>query len=67
MEHRLIEPGAEYGYREKPKTQSVLEHVRVLERIRGQWRVEWIDPNPSLQDFVKSSSIVVPWKQRRAF
>lgn len=67
MEHRLIQSGAEYGYREKPKAQSPLEHVRVLERVRGQWRVEWIEPNAGLQAFVRSSNIVVPWKERKAF
>jgi hypothetical protein len=67
MDHRLIEPGVEYGYRERPKAQSPLEQVRVLERIRGQWRVEWIEPNAGLQGFVRSSNIVVPWKKRKAF
>lgn len=67
MDHRLIEPGMEYGYREKPSARGPLEHVRALERVRGQWRVEWIEPNPGLQAFVKSANIVVPWKQRRAF
>jgi hypothetical protein len=44
-----------------------MAHVRVLERVRGQWKIEWIEPNPGLQEFVKSSNIVVPWKQRKAF
>jgi hypothetical protein len=57
----------EYGYREKPKRSSTMEHVQAIERVRGMWRVEWIDPNPGLQDFVASSNIVVPWKMRKAF
>ena len=42
MEQKQIQLGAEYGYREKPKVHSSLEHVRVVERVRGKWRVEWI-------------------------
>jgi hypothetical protein len=59
--------GAEYGFRQKAVPGSELEHVRVLEKVRAQWRVEWVEPNPGLTDFVKSAQLVVPWKQRRAF
>ena len=67
MEQKDIQLGAEYGYRERPRVRSPLDHVRVVERVRGKWRVEWIEPNGGLQDFVPSSCIVVPWKKRKGF
>lgn len=36
-----------------------------MSTLRGQWKVEWIETNPGLQDFVRSANIVVPWKQRK--
>jgi hypothetical protein len=40
----------------------------VLEHVRGtRWKVEWLDPNPGLVDYASSASIVVLWRQRRAF
>jgi hypothetical protein len=39
----------------------------VIERVRaGKWRVEWVDPNPGLVDFVKSGALVCRWSERRA-
>jgi hypothetical protein len=52
--------GVEYGFRQKPRPANDLEHVRVLEKARSKWRVEWIDPNPGLTDYVTSGQIVVP-------
>jgi len=68
VEKSQIHPGEEYGVREPPKRGVELQHVRVIEPVRaGKWRVEWIDPNPGLLDFVKSVNIVVSWRERRAF
>jgi hypothetical protein len=64
---RDIKVGDEYGYREVPRHQTPLERVRVLERVRSQWRVEWIQPNPGLRDYVKTASLVVPWVDRTKF
>ena len=59
--------GEEYGYREKPQQKGPLRRVKILERVRSQWKVEWIEPNAGLQDFVKSNHLVIPWQQRREF
>jgi hypothetical protein len=67
MEAKDIEVGAEYALREPPKSGAALQRVRVLEKVRSQWRVRWIEPNDGLEDFVKSASLVAPWKQRTAF
>ena len=68
MNQEEIIPGEEYGLREPPRPGIDLQHVRVVERVRpGRWRVEWIDPNPGLVDFVKSSNLIIPWKDRNRF
>ena len=67
MELKEIDVGQDYGYRESPRQRSPLQHVRVIERVRSKWKVEWIEPNPGLQDYVKSANLVVPWKGRRTF
>ena len=59
--------GEEYGYREKPFQKGPMERVRIVDRVRSQWKVEWIEPNPGLQDFVRSNHLVIPWKERKAF
>jgi hypothetical protein len=59
--------GQEYGYREKPRQKGPLERVRILERVRSQWKVEWIEPNPGLQDFVKSTHLLTPWRESKEF
>ena len=66
MEQRNIEIGQEYGYREMPNRHSPLEHVRVLDRVRSKWKVEWIEPNHGLVDYVESGQLLVPWKEQRA-
>lgn len=43
------------------------QQVKVLEQVRGKWKVEWIDPNPGLVDYVKSKTIICPWSERKAF
>lgn len=67
MDKNDIHLGHEYGYRELPKRHDDLQRVRVLERVRSQWKVEWVEPDAGLQDYVKSVNLVVPWKERRAF
>jgi hypothetical protein len=62
-----IQPGRDYGYRPNPRRHTDLERVNVIERVRRQWKVEWVDPNPGLQDYVKSANLVVPWNDRRPF
>jgi hypothetical protein len=63
-----IQPGTEYAFREKRAVGAPFQHVRILEHIRkNKWKAKWIDPNPGLVDYVESSQLIVPWKERRAF
>ena len=44
-----------------------MQKVRVLEHVRsGRWKVEWVDPNPGLVDYVKSANIICRWADHRA-
>jgi hypothetical protein len=68
MQQSEIQVGADYALREPASVGVALQRVRVLERVRsGRWKVEWVDPNPGLVDYVKSKNLVTPWKQRREF
>lgn len=61
-----IRPGNHYAIREKPG--GPVQRVKILEHIRANhWRAEWIEPNPGLVHFVKSSDIVATWKGLKAF
>lgn len=63
-----IQPKAEYAFREKPTPGTTMQHVRVIEHVRKKkWKVQWIDPNPGLIDYVESAQLIVPWRARRAF
>ena len=63
-----IKPRTDYAFREKRVPGAPLEHVRVLEHIRGnKWKVEWIDPNPGLVHYAESGQLVTIWKERKAF
>lgn len=67
MEAINIHQGREYGYGETPRRQDDLQKVRVAEKVRSKWKVEWIESNPGLTDYVKSVNLVVPWGERRTF
>lgn len=68
MDRASIVVGQEYGTREPPRPGVELQRVRVLEPVRsGKWRVEWLEENAGLVDFVRSANIVVPWKDRKPF
>jgi hypothetical protein len=43
-----IHPGQEYGYRDSPKRRDDLQRVKVIEKVRAKWKVEWVEPNPGL-------------------
>lgn len=44
-----------------------MQRVRVVEQVRsGRWKVEWVDPNPGLVDYVRSANIICRWSDRRA-
>ncbi len=63
-----ITPRTDYGFREKRVSGAPLEHVRVVQHIRGnKWKTEWIDPNPGLVHYAESGQLVCIWKERKAF
>lgn len=66
MQKEEIAIGHEYALREPPRPGVEFQRVKVLEQVRTKWRVRWIEPNPGLEDFVKSVNLIVPWKERRA-
>jgi hypothetical protein len=68
MQKAAIVIGEEYGLREALRSDAPLQRVRVLEHMRGKkWKVEWIEPNPGLVDFVEAQSLIVRWGEAAAF
>lgn len=66
MESKDIVPGKEYALREASIEGGEFQHVRAIERVRSsKWRVEWIEPNPGLIDYVRSAAFVCPWPERK--
>jgi len=66
MQKSNIKPGTDYALREKPS--DPFQRVRVLAHVRGgRWKTEWLDPNLGLVDYVKSTPLIVPWQERRAW
>lgn len=58
-----IKREAEYAFREARSPGARLQHVRILQHVRGKkWRAEWIDPNPGLVDYVESENLIARWK-----
>jgi hypothetical protein len=63
-----IKPRTEYAFREKRGAGNPLQRVRAIEPVRkSKWKVEWIEPNPGLTDYVESGQLVVSWKEHKAF
>lgn len=63
-----IEPGQEYVFREERRVNKPIQHVKIIEYIRGKkWKAEWIDPNPGLVDYIESQQLIVRWRDRKAF
>ena len=59
--------GKDYALREKRRPGVPFQRVRIIEHVRGaKWKVEWVDPNPGLVDYVDSALLVVPWKDHKA-
>jgi hypothetical protein len=68
MQKSEICPGTEYALRERRVRGEPFQHVRILQHVRGsKWKAEWIEPNAGLVHYVDSGSLVVPWKERKAF
>lgn len=68
MQKSDIRPNTEYALREKRTPGTPFQRVRVIAHVRrNKWKVEWIDPNPGLVDYVESGQLVVPWKELKAF
>ncbi len=63
-----IKVGEDYALREGRDRGAPLQHIRILEHVRrNKWKVQWIEPNPGLIDYIESKSLVVRWKDRKAF
>ena len=68
MQKAALVIGEEYGLREARKSDAPLQRVRVLAHVRGKkWKVEWIEPNPGLVDFVEVQNLIVRWSESPAF
>jgi hypothetical protein len=63
-----IKARTEYALREKRTPGTPLQRVRAIEHVRrNKWKVEWIDPNPGLVDYIESGQLIIPWKDHKAF
>jgi hypothetical protein len=63
-----IKAGTEYALRERRTAGAAFQRVRAIDHIRrNKWKVEWIDPNAGLIDYVESVQLIVPCKERRDF
>jgi hypothetical protein len=61
-----IRSGTHYAYREKRTPGSPFDRVKVIEHVRAnKWKVEWVNPNPGLIDYVESVQLVAPWKEHK--
>ena len=68
MQKSEIKPKAEYAFREKRAPGTPFQRVRAIENVRGnKWKVQWIEPNPGLIDYVKSGQLIAPWKDHKAY
>jgi hypothetical protein len=57
-----------YAFRETRSSNTSFQRVRVIEHARrNKWKVEWIEPNPGLVDYVESGQLIVSWKEHKAF
>ena len=63
-----IKANTEYALREKRTPGTPFQRVRVVEHARkNKWKVQWIDPNPGLVDYIQSGQLIVPWKEHKDF
>jgi hypothetical protein len=61
-----IKPRTEYAFPEKRVPGATVEHVKVLDHIRGnKWKAEWIEPNPGLVHYLESGQLFVIGKNER--
>lgn len=68
MQKAEIKVGEEYAIREPAKKGVEFQRVKALEFVRGnKWKVEWVDPNPGLVDYLASKNFIVAWRERTAF
>lgn len=66
MQKSEIHIGQEYALREARTPDAPIQHVRILQHIRGKkWKAEWIEPNPGLIEYVESQNLLALWKERK--
>jgi hypothetical protein len=65
----LIE-GRRYAFREKRSAGSEMLKVKLVAKVgrRGMVKIRFEDgPHPGLEEYVRTTTIVVPWGERAAF
>lgn len=68
MQRGDITVGEDYAVREPPKKGVEFQRVKALEFVRGsKWKVQWVEPNPGLIDYLTSKNFIVPWRDRTTF
>jgi len=68
MQKSEIKVGEVYALRENLRAKAApLQRVRIIQHVRGKkWKVEWIEPNPGLVDYVESQHLLIRWKDHKA-
>lgn len=68
MDKQSIHPDKQYAIRERRSPDEPFQRVKVIEPVRsGNWRVEWINPNPGLVDSLPSKAFICPWGERQKY
>lgn len=62
-----LKAGTECALRETRSLDCPLQRIRLIEKVRGKWKAEWIDPNPGLIDYVAPKLIVAVWGEHKGF
>jgi hypothetical protein len=65
-----IKVGQKYGFRLKYSAREPLLEVQIVEKVgrKGMIKIRHLGPpHLGLEEFVKTSSIIVPWKEQKAF
>lgn len=67
MTKEELKAGVECAFETSQSPDSPLQHIRLIERVRGRWKAEWIDPNPGRIGYAISKQIVTRWEEHEDF
>jgi hypothetical protein len=67
MTKEELKAGVECAFETSQSPDSPLQHIRLIERVRGRWKAEWIDPNPGQIGYAISKQIVSRWEDHEDF